>query len=499
MQKRFFGFETEYSVAVRTRMGTISSDALPQAFLRPVIMRADDAPSLAELGIVSMTAPRNGVEALPHPTYWLGSNGAKFYFESVGGRLPEYSTPECQSVMRAVICARAGDVILERIRREYMAQGAPSSYADVFISKGNTVFTDASLARETHYTGSHENYYISDQLAKRGTWIPLRDPRDKEFWECIDFLIPFFVSRVVLHGQGGIRYDPAFGWHYCISQKAQSAMFDYSESTVGTTRGIIKFQDRSDDCPEGYARLQPVYADSNMSPLSSFLRLGTTHLVLRAREEYGAQAPVILAVPGPQALKSISRDLTLKEPVPLLGGHTYTAIEIQRSYLDMVLRTIRNFSPEEEEIISRWGDALDRLDHNPESMSRELDWVIKLSFLNASGLAFASPKARFADFLYAEISDRGIYNRLRRENAVTSCIEGEEELIAEAIRSPEADTRSCIRSRFISALRQYKPGSWMVDWGVLMANGRQVKIRPEEIHNGEVDGLIDAMRRERSK
>ena len=78
----------------------------------------------------------------------------------------------------------------------------------------------------------------------------------------------------------------------------------------------------------GLRRLHIIVGDSNMSEVATYLKIGTTALVLDMIEDgffdrdYSLQSPV-------QAIRDISHDPTLSEAIKLKDGRTITALQMQ--------------------------------------------------------------------------------------------------------------------------------------------------------------------------
>src|SRR5690606_12387577 len=180
------------------------------------------------------------------------TNGARLYVDHAH---PEYSTPECTNPRAAVIRDKAGERVMydAAVRASAMPGNAP-----ILLYKNNTDAKGASY-------GCHENY-----LMRRAT--PLAD--------IVRHLTPFFVSCQVVCGAGkvGIGQDSR-GEGFQISQRA-----DFFEVEVGleTTlkRPIINTRDEPHADPEKYRRLHVIIGDANMSEISTYLKLGSTALVL---------------------------------------------------------------------------------------------------------------------------------------------------------------------------------------------------------------------------
>src|SRR5207248_1878457 len=166
---------------------------------------------------------------------------------------PEYSTPECTNPRDLVIHDKAGERILE-LSIARATQAMPPGQR-VLVYKNNTDNKGVSY-------GTHENY-----LVDRAVPFP-RIVRD---------ITPHFVSRQIYTGAGllGGTDDIPFQ----ISQRA-----DFFEVEVGleTTlkRPIVNTRDEPHADADRYRRLHVIIGDANLSEISTYLKVGTTALVL---------------------------------------------------------------------------------------------------------------------------------------------------------------------------------------------------------------------------
>ena len=301
------------------------------------------------------------------------NNGARLYVDHAH---PEYSAPECTNPLAAVIWDKAG----ERVMAEAAARAAtvPGS-APIQLYKNNTDNKGVSY-------GCHETY-----LMRRAT----------PFADIVRHLTPFFVSRQVVCGArrvgiGADGRDDGFQ----ISQRA-----DFFEVEVGleTTlkRPIINTRDEPHADPEKYRRLHVIIGDANMSEVSTYLKLGTTALVLAMIEDKFLGGD--LSVESPVAeLRAISHDPACRHQVTLRDGRKMTGIQLQMEYLELARKyTEDKFGSDVDEmtadVLTRWESVLTRLAEDPMLLSGELDWVTKLELLEGyrtrGGLALGSSQA----------------------------------------------------------------------------------------------------------
>jgi len=361
------------------------------------------------------------------------TNGARLYVDHAH---PEYSTPECTGPRDVVLWDKAGEHVMRRAA--WLASQMPRS-PQILLYKNNVDNKGASY-------GAHENYLMA---------------RATPFGEIVQHLVPFFVTRQVVCGAGrvGRRQDGSESG-FQVSQRA-----DYFEVEVGleTTlkRPLVNTRDEPHADPDKYRRLHVIIGDANLAEISTFLKLGTTSLVLQMIEDRGLQLDLALERPV-RELRDVSYDPTLRHLLTLRDGRKMTAVQVQWEYLDQARKHVdktmgSDVDTETAEVLERWASVLDRLEADPMLCSAELDWVAKLSLLESyrerDGLDWDHPKLQLVDLQYADVrSDKGLYHRLVRLGKMQRLVDDAD--VAAAVSDPPVDTRAYFRGR---CLAQY-PG-----------------------------------------
>jgi Pup amidohydrolase len=355
-------------------------------------------------------------------------NGARYYVDHAH---PEYSTPECATPRELVVHDKAGERVLERSLAEVHRVLPPGHR--IAIYKNN------SDGKGNSY-GTHENYLVD---------------RATPFASIVRDLTPFFVSRQVFTGAGKLGaeapWDERGAARFQLTQRA-----DFFETEVGleTTlkRPIINTRDEPHADPERYRRLHVIIGDANMCEVSTFLKVGTTALVLKmVEDEYLPD----LALANPVAsLHEVSRDLTCTTPVRLADDRRLTAVQLQWEYLERARKYVEQEDPsaENEEVLERWEQVLSSLEDDPMTLHRELDWVAKYRLLEGyrerDGLDWSDPKLRLIDLQYHDVRrDKGLYYRLEASGKVERLTSDEQ--IDRAVMEPPDDTRAYFRGRCI--------------------------------------------------
>ena len=401
-------------------------------------------------------------------------NGARFYQDT--GCHPEYSTPECDHLRDLVIHDKAGERLLEaclpmaekRLREEGLI-------GEIYIFKNNT-----DSMGNTY--GCHENYLMR---------------RDLDFWKITEQLIPFFVTRQIFAGAGKVL-KVSGRTHFFLSQRAQHIHEKTSSSTT-SSRSIINTRDEPHADAEKYRRLHIIVGDSNMSELATYLKVGTTAVVLSMIEEGFTVKGMELEDPV-KAIRDISRDPTLKKRVRLEDGREWTALEIQMTYWERAQAYLAALGSSADEttrdLIEYWGDVLQKLATNPMELAQELDWVIKKnvmdSFIARKNCGWDDPRVALMDLQYHDVKrNRGLYYLLERQDVVERLATEEE--IQRAMTVPPQSTRAKVRGDFIKFAKE-KNRSYTVDWTYLKLNGYWEEtilcMDPFSSSNKRVDELI---------
>jgi proteasome accessory factor A len=425
VERRIFGLENEYGVTCTLRgQRRLSPDEVARYLFRRV---------------VSWGRSSNVFLA----------NGARLYLDV--GSHPEYATPECDSILDLVTHDKAGERILEQLLvsaeqrlREEGIRGV------IYLFKNNTDSAGNSY-------GCHENYLTS---------------RRDDFGHYAEVLIPFFVSRQIYAGAGKVL-QTARGAMYCIAQRAEHIWEGVSSATT-RSRPIINTRDEPHADAERYRRLHVIVGDSNMSEYTTFLKVGTTSILLRMLEDPSFMLRDMTLENPIRAIREISHDLTCKRTVRLANGREASALDIQGEYLERAKRyaDTKGLSPLEMQALEMWEHCLNGLARDPYSLDKECDWVIKHKLIEAycgrNDLALNNPKVALIDLQYHDVNrKRGLFYKLQDRGMVARVTT--DEAIDEAVETPPQTTRARLRGEFIRRAKERKR-DYTVDWVHLKLN-----------------------------
>lgn len=364
-------------------------------------------------------------------------NGGRLY---VDGAHPEYSTPECTNPRELVAYERAG----ERILAQCVQLAAKLRGKEQFV-----VYKNNTDGKGNSY-GYHENYLLA---------------RSVPFERLVRALVPFFVTRPIYAGAGKVGAENQTpSTDYQISQRA-----DFFECVVDLNtmvkRPLINTRDEPHADPAKYRRLHVIVGDANMAELSTYLKLGTTSILLDLIEA-GADLPNVELEDPVHAIKVVSRDLKMKADLKLAGGRSMTAVGIQHAYLKaaMDFYACHDLNQITKDILVRWEEVLGKLEQDPMQLARELDWVAKRqmiqSYMDRKGCGWDDPRVLLVDLQYHDVRpEKGLYFTLERSNLVDRLLSDAE--IVKAELNPPPGTRAYFRG---SCLMRFAKSVYGTSW-----------------------------------
>ncbi len=427
MDRRIFGLETEYGVTCTFKgQRRLSPDEVARYLFRRVV----------SWGRSSNVFLRNG---------------SRLYLDV--GSHPEYATAECDSIEQLVVHDRAGERILEGLVTDAQQRLHDEGISgDIYLFKNNTDSAGNSY-------GCHENYLIE---------------RHGEFAKLADQLIPFLVSRQIITGAGKVLQTPR-GAQYCVSQRADHIWEGVSSATT-RSRPIINTRDEPHADAELYRRLHVIVGDSNMSEVTTLLKVGTADLVLRMIEGGVVMRDMSLENPI-RAIREMSHDLTGRKKVKLSTGRELSALQMQWEYFEKAAefadRRGLTADATTARVLELWGRALKAIEAEDLSLiDREIDWAIKLRLLERymakHDLTLAAPRIAQLDLAYHDIArGRGLFSIMERQGLVDRISRDIDVFAAKS--TPPQTTRAKLRGDFVRRAQE-KHGDFTVDWVHLKLN-----------------------------
>jgi len=436
MKRRVGGLETEYGLVCVRADGSraLEPEAAARELFRPVV-------------------------AMGRSSNVFLRNASRLYLDV--GSHPEYATAECDDWWELVAQDRAGD----RIFADLAAQANERLAADGQDARLHLLKNNVDSAGNAF--GSHENFLVD----RRGEFTRL--PR---------YLLPFLVTRQIVTGAGGVvrtapsdaasGHRPADGGETApvpaqfVFSRRSDHMWEAVSSATTRTRPIINTRDEPHGDPTRFRRLHVIVGDSTMSEVSTRLRFATTDLVLRAIES-GRALPELSLHDDIAAIRAVARDLTGGAPLPLAGGGTTTAIEVQQRWLDHVSPLA---DETEQDILAQWQRAIDAVRTGDRTWAAQnLDWAIKerlfTQVAERRGVGLEDPAIERLDLAYHDIDPtQSIFHALQRRGLAPRVLD--EARIEAARTTAPTTTRAHLRGQVVTAAQEHGVDH-VVDWTTL--------------------------------
>jgi proteasome accessory factor PafA2 len=353
------------------------------------------------------------------------TNGARYYVDHAH---PELSTPECGDALSVVRYDRAAELILQR-SMDAARTALPPGH-EIVVYKNNS-------DRKGNSYGCHENYLMD---------------RTVPFGRVVAQITPHFISRQIYTGAGKVGSEaPGIGIDRVPFQLTQRADFFEEEVGLETTlkRPIVNTRDEPHADAQKYRRLHVIVGDANMAQLATFLKVGTTALVLAMIEDEWIDREIRYADPV-GALRSVSYDRSLRRALPLADGSTTTALEVQWYLLERAQAHAATYGLDHvgdaagKQTLLRWEEVLTDLEADPMRLADRLDWPAKLQLMERyrerDGLAWDDPRLAALDLQYHDLRPaRSLVDRIGLERLV------DDTDALTAIDEPPEDTRAYFR------------------------------------------------------
>jgi len=444
--KKTLGIETEYGIihkGVTEPNPIIASSLLINAYLH-AHSTADRGPSAPRPGwdfihetpdkdLRGFDSPESiAPEIEAHMVNAVLTNGSRYYVDHAH---PELSSPECADPLSVVKYDCAADQILissMEAAKEILPPGQ-----ELVVYKNN------SDGKGNSY-GCHENY-----LVNRGT----------SFERIADHATTHFITRQVFTGAGKVGCEISGRSRneipFQITQRA-----DFFEEPIGleTTlkRPIINTRDEPHADPAKYRRLHVIVGDANLCQVATFLKVGTTAIVLSMIES-DALNKIIKFKDPVRSLQEVSFDLQLNTPLELIDGSTSTALEIQwwlygqaKEYVDKF--GTENIGGDSAELVLHWWEkVLTSLDspNSLETLVGVLDWVTKKHILDGfqerKKINSMDPQLAAIDLQYHDLRPhKSLFKKVHQETLVS------ETDTYVAVKNPPEDTRAYFRGKCLT-------------------------------------------------
>ena len=398
-------------------------------------------------------------------------NGSKTYIDR--GDHPEHSTAEARTIRDAVIHYKAGELLMNRI---FASEHDP--YIQLFK---NNVSYDPGESGDINSFACHENYLTA--------YLKVSSQDDPQYAA----FMPFLATRQIFDGAGYWNTEGNF----FLSQRA------FYKGHPLRRDGFLPF------CLKGenpLYRMHVASGDSTILEFASFLKLGTTSLVLSLIEE--KCFPEMRCRNVGKALYDVSRFGPKDICVEMVSGECMSAYDIQVRYWEAAEQQVGSAIFDSDEtaaecavIIKRWEQALNAIWSNDTAwMLGRFDWATKrwvAEHIIGQGMSSeqARSKKRDFDIFYHLITDRSLQDQMNarwpdRRIATDSEIE-------HAVEHPPVGTRAAARGDFVREMHTRKKPVYCILWDTIYAYANAFNVEmpnPLGSYHAQVERLIEEKR-----
>jgi hypothetical protein len=224
-----------------------------------------------------------------------------------------------------------------------------------------------------------------------------------------DVLAGHHATRIVWSGAGKVveSSDRSGSFDFHLSERARHIreVTGY-QSTIA--RPLVHLRLNSAYAHNDlYDRNHDISGEPVISPRANALRLASEAILLKAcglNEHFEGILPIYPVV----AMQYISEDMNLQARVPVGNGRYFTGIETQLALAEQAMKTVGHYGllTEQDEFLgNKWIALCEKLKDDPISpeTARQIDWVKKLSFIEAK---LQENQSGRSDFEVARDEDR---------------------------------------------------------------------------------------------
>jgi proteasome accessory factor A len=199
-----------------------------------------------------------------------------------------------------------------------------------------------------------------------------------------------------------------------------------------------------------------IIGDANMSQVATFVKLGSTALLLAALEEDGLARFASMPRYPVAAVRAFALDATLRTAVVCEDDRTRTAWDFQDELWTLASDFVERHgassvaTPDEVAmILTQWRELLDGVRDDHQAVADRVDWVAKLRMVNGyqerHGLAHGDARLRAIDLQYHDLrAERSLSQRVGLHELHS------EENVREAVHNPPASTRAYFRGQCVA-------------------------------------------------
>ncbi|MEO5499516.1 MAG: proteasome accessory factor PafA2 family protein, partial [Candidatus Saccharimonadales bacterium] len=366
------------------------------------------------------------------------------YYGDVGQH-PEYATPENTSFMGTVVSEFAGeDIVYDSLQN--------AQQAGVFH---DFILTKRVVDDELNTWGYHIS--LSADIAK----VPITEKA----------LAPLGIHLATMNiytGAGAV-IPTKQGAMFTTAQKVLNLNTDFSGSSHNTAQPLLSLRNEALASDDLYSRVHVTSLDANMSPWATWMKLGTTSIVLRMMEHDYLGSGKYFKNDMHKVAVHVAHDTSLNRTVELADGDTILPIDIQSELVllaEKLAKSDQGLSAEENLVLTEWKRVLTDLRADPDQTGDRVEWVARRTFLRKYMARYA---LRLPDQQVLKMDRRwshigpGSIGRRMRDTAWAAWMPPTER-ITNAYLHPPTTTRALGRASLIQQYAESLDHNFVATW-----------------------------------
>lgn len=392
------------------------------------------------------------------------SNGARAYGDI--GERREYATPEDMEPAGLLASEIAGEVITHTATAAYGA------------NKGlSTSVSKRALDAEANGAGYHVSLSADAETVKITP-------------DSLALYGVFAATRSILFGAGAMRS----GGRYVIGQKSSILDVDFHTKTA-PMKPVVNLREEQLCDRDKWVRVHDTSGDPNMAPWPTMNKVGAASIVLRLMESGRKMEQLRFERPLHEVAREVATDVDLKKRFKTMDGRSLSAIEVTREIITeaQMLAKEDGLSPVEQAALQEWDSALSDLAQDPKLVKSRVEWVSKLHLLRRYrervGCDWESPLVRRVDYLFSDLSDKGLGLKLRQDEWAEYM--PDQSMLDNRLTTPPSTTRAHLRgTAILDHMTNSCNATFGVSWSYVSHGGRTRHINnPFATTHSEIDDV----------
>ena len=282
------------------------------------------------------------------------ANGSRLY---VDGATIEYAAPETLGPTEAMHAEISGEIIVFNCLKNMLAAKRIQEF-----HMHKRVIDEAGTT-----WGYHENYGIPAETFSSTRMRTL--------------IKSHLATRNIFTGAGYWVQNENLPIGTVVPAQKTHDIVEAESNLTLSNKPLLNLRDEPHADSHKFARLHITSGDANISPWATWMKLGTTSLVLRLHEQADHHIPLTdITFEDPvEAARTVGTDSTLKARLKLANGTHTSAVDIQQKFVELCYThlDISQLPKEEQKVLEEWSNTIASLKADTRELFCKVDWITR--------------------------------------------------------------------------------------------------------------------------